>query len=662
MPLPSSLLSRLENRGRDTYRQAFAAGLAPPPLLTVSKWAERSRMLTSKSSSEPGRWRNERTPYLVEIMDALSTTSPVQEVVFMKGAQLGGTEIGLNWLGYIIEHAPGSTMLVMPSEKVQKRQSRQRIDDLMEGTPAIADRVSTKKSRDSGNTTLLKVFPGGMLAMATANSASDLRSIPVRNLILDEVDDYPHQVDDQGDPVELAERRTATYGARKKVFKVSTPTSAGGSRIGPAFELTDRRYYHVPCPECDHYQRIEWSRIVWKKREQAFSVEIARDLREGRIEVLFECEACKALIPEHAKTVMLERGQWIPEAPELSGKVRGYHLSALYSPLGMFSWQEAASSFVAAHAKNDAERLRVWVNTVLGELWKDKMDPPDWKRLYLRRESYQRGTVPEGGIFLTAGVDVQADRIHVEVVAWGRDLESWSVDYRIIPGKPELPEVWEGLEAIMRARFPHERGMVLPVQMFAVDSSAFTSLVYQWVRRQPRSRVMAVKGRETLRMTVGVPSPAEAEMTGKIRGRIRGVLLWPVGTDVAKEELYAWLKLEQPLAPEDDGYPAGWCHFPEYDEGFFQELTAEAVEVRTVRGYRRQAWVKTRPRNEALDCRVYARAAAAAIGINRWTEDEWDFLEAQTLAGAYSEIAGKDPREAPPRRPEQGADDFWKDR
>ena len=246
----------------DLYRDAWRAAFKPEPLLTVSEWAERSRVLSSRASAEPGPWRTARTPYLREIMDALSPSSPIERVVFMKGAQLGATEAGNNWLGYVIDQAPGPALMVLPTVETAKRNSKQRIAPLIEETPALRSKVKDPRRRDSGNTVLSKEFAGGILIMTGANSAIGLRSMPVRFLFLDEVDAYPPDADGEGDPIELAVQRTVTF-ARRKIFLVSTPTIAGVSRIETAYEESDQRCYWVPCPDCGTFQVLKWANVRW---------------------------------------------------------------------------------------------------------------------------------------------------------------------------------------------------------------------------------------------------------------------------------------------------------------------------------------------------------------------------------------------------------------
>ena len=589
----------------------FYKGAEPDCYMSVSEWADAYRMLSSKSASEPGRWRTARTPYLKEIMDCLSPKSPIQKVVFMKGAQIGGTECGNNWIGYIMHKAPGPIMAVSPTVDMAKRNSRQRIDPLIEECTALKSVVSSPKARDKGNTILSKDFQGGVLVMTGANSAVGLRSMPARYLFMDEIDGYPPDIDGEGDPILLAERRTATFSKRKKIFLVSTPTIKGLSNIEREFGMTDQRYYVVPCPYCHKFQRLVWENI--RSTEDA---------------VMYECEHCHTLIAEHYKTQMLANGFWQPSAPG-DGISAGFHLSSLYSPVGWLSWKECVDIY--EKAKKNQTLMQGFQNTILGETYEAESDAPEWQRLYETREHYKIGTIPFGGLFLTAGVDIQKDRIECEVVAWGRQKQSWSVEYFVLDGDTAKPEVWQKLQNVLFKDYQHESGITLPIRVMCVDSGYATQDVYSFVRQfsqavwggsgarasQPHT-VVAIKGQS--RDTAMILSTSKADTKKK------GLKVWNVSGPVIKTELYRWLRMQR---TGEDASQFGWCHFPEYGEEYFKQLTAERQVVRVTNGYPKPVWEKdpTR-RNEALDCRVYARAAAAIYGLDRISERGWQELEA----------------------------------
>lgn len=629
-------------RGARAYREAFLRGLRPEPRLTVSEWADQHRYLSTRSGPIPGPWRTSRTPYLREIMDALSVSSPVQEVVFCKGSQIGGTELGNNWLGSVIHQTPGSFMVVMPTEKVQKRKSRQSLDTLIRDTPVIRNLVHVAKSRDPGNTTLMKVFPGGILILASAESASDLRSSPVRFLFKDEIDAFPEELDGEGDPDELADRGTMGFGEKRKIYSVSTPTIEGRSRIMRRFLETDRRYYHVPCPRCGFFQRITWrpsqgtesqASIKWESHPDELPGAVANSIKNRERAVWMECGACQGRIDEHEKETMLPGGRWVPEAPERSGVVRGYHLSALYSPYGMYSWADSAYRFL--RAKGDPKRQRVWTNQDLGETWKETGEAPDWRRLWERRESYPLGIVPLGGRILTCGVDVQGDRIELEVKAWGPERRSWSIEYLVFPGGPEAPATWTYLDRLLARVWQFEDGG--PPQHLAalgIDAGFAPQLVYAWVRRYGISaRLFALRGRVGTMQVIGPPSYVDVDVGGrKIQ---RGASFRPVDTGMIKEELFGRLSLDPPTDPATP-FPEGYCHFPSYGVEYFKGLASEQLIRRRLKSGREvHDWEKLPnvERNEPLDCYVYARAVLSALGADAWELEDWDAVRTIDLGG-----------------------------
>ena len=623
----------------DCYRKGFRDGVKPDPILTVSEWADQYRFLSQRASAEPGRWRTDRTPYLKEIMDSLSSMSPIQSVTLIKGAQLGGTEAGSNWIGYLIDHAPGPVLAVQPTVEMAKRNSKQRIDPLIQESQRLREKVKSPRSRDSGNTILAKEFPGGILVMTGANSAVGLRSLPARYLFLDEIDAYPGDVDGEGDPVALAEARARTF-ARRKIFKVSTPTIEGRSRIQSAYEASDQRKYEVPCPHCGFFQELIWPRVKWEPGKTNTAHYI--------------CSACEQAVGEHHKTAMLAKGRWVAKNPHAPIRHVGFHLNSLYSPVGWFSWADAAELWESAQKNPD--RLRSFVNTVLGETWKEKGDAPEWQRIFERREAYEFNRVPIGGIFLTAGVDVQKDRLECEIVAWGEDKQSWSIDYRVVPGDSNEEATWNELFGFLNEQFPCETGGRLRIRMMAIDSGYNTQIVYNQVRKYPINRVIAVKGSDFSQMIISSPSTVDVDFKGKkIR---RGVKVWTVGSAIVKTELYGWLRLGKPTNT-GEAYPAGYCHFPEYDEHYFKMLTAEQMVVRVTKsGGRRYEWEKVRERNEALDCRIYARAAAALSGLDRFTQEQWQALKSQRSV-EIGKARPQNPNQASQER-EKKTSSFWK--
>lgn len=589
--------------------EGFLKGIEPIAIMTVTEWAEKNRYLSSESAAEPGRWRTSRTPYLKDLMNDMSPMSPVNELIGMKGVQLGWTEMLLNAIGCFMDINPCPIMYVGPTKEMVEGLSKSRIDPMIEMSPALRAKIAPARSRDSGNTILSKRFAGGIFTMTGSNSAASLRSRPILLLALDEVDSYPANIDDEGDPASLAEKRTSTFGDRRKIAKISTPTVEGASRIERSIETTDYRKYFVPCPHCQTMQTLEFDLLRWEKNQPET--------------VKYKCNTCPEFIEERFKQFMFEGGQWRATKPENAHPQRvGYHMNSLYSPYGWLSWKTIAAEWDKANLENDVNLLRVFVNTILGETWKEKGDVPPWENLYNRREAYPFNKPPKEVVFITAGADVQKDRIEVEIVGWCRGKRSISLDYRVLQGNTENVEVWNQLAQIVNETWQRADGLILPLNRMAVDTGYNTSYVYDFCRQFPITQVVAIKGSDSQGVIFSAPKKVDVTLQGRAAGTIR---LWHIGVSVVKNELYGWLRLEK---PETGPAPAGYCHFPQYGQDYFKGLTGEQVEFKTVRGFKKYQWVKKFERNEPLDCRVYARAAAAIVGIDRFEEKHFLALEA----------------------------------
>lgn len=590
----------------DFAERWFRDSLKPDPILTVSEWADKYRMLSSKAASEPGPWRTKRTPYLKEIMDCLSVSHPAKKIVFKKASQIGGTECGNNWLGYIVDYAPGPVMLVQPTVDLAKRNSHLRIEPLIEESPTLRLKISSKRSKDTTNTILQKDFDGGTLVMTGANSAPGLRSMPAKYTMLDEIDAYPRDVDGEGDPVSLVRARSRTF-SRRKEFLLSTPTLDGASKIDEEWELSDKRRYYVPCPHCAAFQHLKFENLKWDAGKP--------------LTASYYCEECGIQVEEKYKTQMLLAGEWRAENTEST--TVGFHLNSLYSPLGWYSWAELAKDYDEAAKQQEKEKkselMRTFVNTVLGETYKEPGEAPEWQRIYLRREKYEMGKIPEGVLFLTCGADVQKDRIECEVVGWGLKKVSWSIQYTVFNGDTAQEQVWNDFKTFIGNTFTTQDGKgELPIKLTCVDSGFNTQHVYNFCRQFPINKVIAVKGLDSLSMIVGLPKIVDFKK-GKLVVR-RAIRVFTVGVSLLKSEFYGWLKIDPPIGETEVGQ--GFCHFPEYDEEYFKQLTAEKVVARRNRkGFAITEWVKDRERNEALDCRIYARAAASIVGLDRMKEN-----------------------------------------
>lgn len=608
----------------DLYLGGWSHGWAPEPRLTVSTWADSHRVLTSVSSAEAGSYRTDRTPYIREIADALSALSPVREVVFMGAAQIGKTEVGYNWLGYIVHQAPAPTLVVYPTVDVAKRISKQRIAPMIAASPALRERIRDSRARDSGNNQLMKEFDGGMVILTGANSGSGLRSMPIRNLFMDELDAWPVELEGEGDPVEIARARQNTF-ANRKTFLTSTPTVRGASRIERAFLATDQRRYFVPCPHCGHFDWLRWENIRWEEGDPSTAA--------------LMCIACGVLIEERYKTWMLAKGEWRATAPSDDATVRGYHLSALYSPLGWRSWAMIAAAFLAA--KGDPLKFRAWWNLDKAETWEERGLGANPETLLARREDYfaegVKADVPDGVGVLVAAVDVQDDRLEVAVKGYGAAEESWLIAYEQLHGDPSRPDLWFELDAWLSKRWRHVSGQLVPLSCVAIDSGGHhTDEVYRFCRARLDRRIFAIRGGSDF----GKPLVARPTTTNRYHAK-----LFTLCVDSGKETVYSRLAILEP--------GAGFMHFPGWaDEEYFAQLTSEKGIWRSEGAVKRREWIKTRARNEALDLEVYALAALHILGA-MFIRSLPERVRALSVPLAAPAPDAGDPgeRRTPPRRP-----------
>jgi phage terminase large subunit GpA-like protein len=572
----------------------FFEGFKIPTRLTVTQWADEFRMLPSKGAAAPGKYRSSRTPYMRAPMDDLSATSPVEEIILMAAAQTGKSESGNNWVGYVIDNAPGPMMLVQPTVDNAKRYSKQRITPMILESPSLAEKVIDNKSRDSGNTILEKEFPGGILLMGGANSAAGLRSTPVRYLFCDEISNWPADVDGEGDPLELAEARTTTFGRKRKIFKCSTPGIKGVCRIESEYKKTDQRKYFVPCPHCGEKHILEWRNFIIPTDE--YGKKLTSQAHMG-------CPECGGVINEHHKTDMLNGGEWRSTCPDNADKTRaGYHISALYSPIGWKSWEKVAKQWI--EAQGNPKKLQTFINNVLAETWEEKGESIDEHAIAQRAEHYGPDILPDGVLVITSGVDVQPNRLEVEVVGWGLGEESWSIDHKVIMGDPNGPVVWQLLDLYLATEYRHPVGVSLRVARSFVDTGGEnTQAVYAYVGVREHLGIYGIKGMGgDGKPPVGPPSKSNL---GKIP-------LVPLGTFVLKDTIYGRLRIEEP--------GPGYMHFRKsYAADYYKQLTAEEVRTKhNSKGFPVREWYKKSAgsRNEVLDCWQYALASFISLGIN----------------------------------------------
>ncbi len=607
--------------------QRWAEAMRVDSRLKVSEWAAMKRYLPIGTTSIPGPWRNEVTPYLVEIMDCFSETSPVKKVAVMKGRRLGFTVgVGENWFGYIIDVVPGPTLFVSGDKDMAETVVELRIDRMIE-TAGLGHKIfaqtDKKHSKKTGDTKRKKEFAGGFLFAIGPNSGAKLKSLGFRYEYFDEVEAYPQEIKGEGDPITLGERGADEYEQISKFLYTSTPDIDHTSKIKPLFEKGDQRYYHVPCKHCGHMQVLKWRDENGNHRLKYEQDEMGRLIQES---VHYECEKCGGQWKNSDKALFLGLGEWRPTAEPTEPNYRSYHLSSLYSPVGMRTWESICRQWI--EAKQNPGKQRVFINTVLGETWVEKGEAPQYPLVMNKREGYETGTCPGEAYFLTAGADVQKDRIEVEIVAWGKDKESWSVDY-IVLNVPNVPdgqttadidgEVWKDLKNLIIADHAG-----LPIKRVFVDAGYNTSTVYEFCDHL--DSVLPIMGDSR------VGAKGKLMTLGNLTSKGYHVKRIDLYTHTLKQELYANLQKGKP--EKGQAYPPGYCHFPfEYGQKYFRQLMAqEFYPEKDKFGRIHYTWhLRYGRRDEAHDCRIYAMGALEHFATTAWEEtfpnDEFSWSE-----------------------------------
>lgn len=581
----------MEAKTKRLFRKIFAV-LKPPPDLTLSEWADTFRRLSAGSSAEPGRWRTSKAPYQKEIMDAI-TDIAIRKVVIMSAAQVGKTDaMVLNPIGYYVHYDPSPIMVIQPTIDMAEKFSKEKLSPMIRDTPVIAERIN-EKSRNSGNTIMQKIFPGGFVTIAGANSPTGLRSHTVRILLADEIDGYPASAGSEGDPLMLATKRQTTYWNKKQV-SISTPTIKGASRIEVEYEHSSKGEWNTPCPCCGELQPLVWSGVIFDK--------------DNLNEINYVCSKCGTISSEAEWKEKFIDGRFVHEDP--ANPVKGFHLNTLASTLT--TWREVVEKFLVANEevkKGNVELMKVWTNTEMGQTWEEDGETIEDEELIKRRENYNC-EVPAAVLYLTAGVDTQDDRFEVEVVGWGPEYESWGIKFAALYGDTGNMQdpVWDNLDAFLSQSFTKPDGSKLKIIVTCMDSGGHrTNQVYKFCKARFNRRIFAIKGSN---------DSAAAYIQKPTKNNREQAYLFTIGVDTGKSWLMDRLKLQEP--------GPGFCHFPRedgrgYDEKYFKGLTSEKKVMRYKMGRPYFAWeLKDRGehrRNEALDCRNYATAAIEISGL-----------------------------------------------
>lgn len=657
---------------------AWADGWTLPPRLSVSAWADAKRKIAKGAGAEPGDWHTARNPILREIMDALSDDSPARLIDFKKSAQIGATEIGINWVGYVIDRGLDSMIVAQPVKDLARAWATAKFD------PAVALMPSLRRKLDNDNT-LEKRFPGGSLWVIWANSSNQLRQRTARFIFMDEVDEYPDNLGDQGGADEQLAARAMSYGDRAKVYRACTPTIAGASKIDAGWLAGDQRRYYVPCPHCGAHQTLELARL---QPDGSFACAAAGCLiREAdKPALLRERSACATCGQVPLRTIHALRGgapiyadtcacgsvidplppdgaYWQPSNAAAEVWHRSYHAWAAYMPEGLgLSWKGIAARRVLVAANPDKQAS--FDNLICGEVHEGERTAQDADQVATLAEPGRvLGTVPHGGLLLTVGIDCQHDRFEIHVLAHGRGQRAHVVDYIVVPGDPSRPDGYAELDTLIDRTWTNERGHDLHIAALAIDGGNWTEMVAQWVKSKVatsgqarlvkvdgdyrRQTIYLVRGRAEKKSERAVYKPRKTEVNQRDKTIARSIGVWGVGTSVLKHIISGWLSnaLAARDAAEKAGEPedldARMLRFPggrgepwdalHPDPGalspdYYKQLTSEYFDLHA------QQWIKPKgARNEAIDTAVYALWAslAPAVRIDMMRESQWTALEAK---------------------------------
>jgi phage terminase large subunit GpA-like protein len=631
------------------YRK-LAAASRPRDRLTVSMWADRHRWLSSKQSGEPGPWRTSRNPMLREIMDCFSAHANVADLTVMKSSQVGITEAVVNAIGYTVEHDPCPAMVLMPTLESRDSWKAQKLNPLFTDTEAVRNVLGGNRSRDAANRQDMIDFPGGILFLAGGNSPNSYAQKSVRRLVMDDLDRFPEEIGDEGDPVALGQGRLKAF-TRSLFAKISTPTVKGASLIEREYEASDQRRYHVPCPNCAALQVLRWENLQYSKPVLTSA--------------WYECEHCGFEIQEHHKPAMLREyghggnARWIAAHPDV--KRRGYHISALYASIGLGpSWLDLAREWVFAQeqVKNgDTGPLCTFTNTQLGETWRIEINKITPHELEKRMEDVPPRTIPVGCLAITVAIDTQDKWLAVQLLGWGAH-HLWVLEYHEINGDTLLDETWDRLQEYLNTPLTNAFGRTMRIRAAGVDSRGHRGeQVRKFVSRTTlKIPVYAIQG-STMRINRPIAltaSTPDKNWKGKtLRG---GYGLWNVGTEHCKDHLLGQLVADTEKAVED--HYIRFCNG--LDTSYFNGLLSEYKDPVKKR-YVQKKGAQHR-RNEPLDTLVYAWAIGnhreVLLGKTRFGRVDahyWTRLEALLEAPADAEGTPPPAPPSPASRLRQGA-------
>lgn len=583
----------------ERFMAGLMKGMLPPDDLTVSEWAEQKRRLSAEASAEPGPWRNDRTPYLRDVMDSFSDPK-VRHIVMVAASQVGKTEAELNIVGYIIDEDPGSILFIHPTVTDAKEFSKLRIAPMIRDSPALKRKVSDAKQRDSANTILQKSYPGGILTLCGSTEAHSLCSKPIRYVLGDERDRWAVSAGTEGDPWDLAMARQTTF-YNAKAIEVSTPTIRNASAIEAAYAKGTMERWMTQCPHCSEYHEMQWKNLRFEYKEHM----VANKRTYEVTSIIYVCPGCGGVTDE--RTMKRQHSKWVATNPNaMTNGCRSFWLNAFCSQWA--SWESIIKKFLDAH--DNTKKLQVVFNTCFGELWEDRGGMMGEDELLARREEYP-AELPGGVLVLTCGIDTQDDRLEYEIVGHGHWGETWGIKAGIIMGRPDADATWEALDEVLDHKYEFQNGVGLKISMSFMDEGGhFTQQVRARCAARWEKKLFCIKGIYGSDKPYTAP-PKKQRIT--IEGSYYGeAWQYQIGVDSGKQLIFDNIKVQVP--------GTNYCHFPlrdDYGAAYFKGLLSETL---TYDETKKNPWVwKKIPgheRNERLDCRNYALAAFAALTVN----------------------------------------------
>jgi phage terminase large subunit GpA-like protein len=594
--LTTELFSNVDEVVAASYRAA--ENLIPPPPMLPSVWAE-ANVRIPVGNAIPGPINFANAPYQRGMLDVMKEPG-IRRVSYMTGAQLGKTTVQQCGVGYFISHEPQSQIFVQPTQGDIQTFLETKLRPMLDANPVISNKMAKQRGREGVNNSRIISYIGGWLMFGWAGSPKTVRSRSAPKTHADEIDGY--DATPEGDIGELLAQRTATFGDQALNTESSTPTIKGASRIETGFEEGDQRRYYIACPDCDEPQFLKWSGVRWDGRKsvdvKTFEDDIGIDHQP--LTAMYCCEHCGSLWDDGQRIAAIRNAERLGHGWKAAKEFKGH--ASFHAPEMLSTFRrlrEIVQSYLDKLAKND---MQSFVNVSLGEPYEENGEKADPTTLMGRLEEYA-APVPAGGLYLTAGIDMQTDRLEVEVVAWGIAEQSWSIEYRVLWGDPLAGDVWMELDEMLEETYQHQSGYLLPISAACLDTggtAGYTQSAYDYAKGKTGRRLFAIKG------IAGWGRPIIEKPQRKQSGKAaRKVDLFLVGVDEAKLIVTRRLGVAAP--------GPGYCHFPNdeyYDEDHFKQMTAEKLVTRYLKGQPVREWFKPdKARNEALDCRVYAYAA-----------------------------------------------------